>query len=167
MPVALAVAVVVAAAALLIGVAVIMNKFPHPPLENVVRTSAFGPRGAIKSGGRTIPAHFHAGVDLRAAVGTPFFAVADGTVELIELAGAGVGTILHLRLADDPILGTLRRARVKYAHLESVAVARGDAVKAGQLLGTTGDANGTLDPHLHLELKLFGAAGATDPAPWL
>jgi murein DD-endopeptidase MepM/ murein hydrolase activator NlpD len=150
-----------AGALLLLGGFLLMSsakRFAASPLASLTVTSGFGPRGTITTGGRTLPAHFHAGIDLRASVGTPYFAVDAGTVEAIERA-AGVGKILRVRLD--------RGERVSYIHVDTIDVSMGDRVAAGQRLGTTGDGDGAVDPHLHLEVKDRGASSSRNPAPFL
>lgn len=93
----------------------------------------------------------HYGIDLRASVGTPIYAVASGTIAWVDLARTTHGGVaLRLELADG--------ASVGYAHLSRVAVTRGQLVTRGQELGATGDtgrgdhAIGT--PHLHLTVRM-------------
>ena len=61
-----------------------------------------------------------------------------------------------------------RRVALYYAHLERHAVARGERVQAGDVLGyvgTSGNARGT-PPHLHFGIYATGE-GAVDPAPFV
>lgn len=56
--------------------------------------------------------------------------------------------------------GTVRTVRagepfyLLYAHMDTVAVRRGQNVAVGQQLGTIGDTGFSLGPHLHLEMRL-------------
>lgn len=83
-------------------------------------------------------------VDLAVPVGTPVYAVADGTV------GSQIGPLN----SSDPRLGGNRLHLVTggnefyYAHLSRLAVRAGQRVRSGQLLGYSGSANGTA--HLHI-----------------
>lgn len=93
--------------------------------------------GFPRSGGRR-----HQGVDIFAPLGTPLFAVADGTVQRLTNNTLG-GLSVHL--VDDS------GDRYYYAHLDAFAVAAGTRVKAGDLIGTVGNTGNarTTPPHLH------------------
>jgi murein DD-endopeptidase MepM/ murein hydrolase activator NlpD len=101
----------------------------------------------------TCYAHFHDGLDIAAPVGTPVVAIAAGRV---TLAG---------RVADGAVVVMIdhgNRVSTLYGHLEpALAVRDGDAVVAGQLLGTVGLTGHTTGPHLHLEL--WNGAKPIDP----
>jgi murein DD-endopeptidase MepM/ murein hydrolase activator NlpD len=43
-----------------------------------------------------------------------------------------------------------------YAHLSTVYVRQGQAVRQGEVLGTLGSTGNSTGPHLHLELRLHG-----------
>lgn len=88
----------------------------------------------------------HHGVDLAMPSGTPVRAAKDG---LVEFAGTqrGYGTLVILRHGDWQTL---------YAHLSVLKTARGQKVKAGDVIalsGASGDASG---PHLHFEVWRHG-----------
>jgi murein DD-endopeptidase MepM/ murein hydrolase activator NlpD len=46
----------------------------------------------------------------------------------------------------------------RYAHLSSIAVTPGQMVRKGELLGLVGSTGHSTGPHLHYELRHFGAA---------
>jgi murein DD-endopeptidase MepM/ murein hydrolase activator NlpD len=80
--------------------------------------------------------------DISVPVGTAVVAVHDGVIDpRIGRIGEGrfAGIRLYVNTADNSIY---------YAHLSKVIVKAGDKVKAGQILGYTGSANGV--PHLHI-----------------
>lgn len=85
-------------------------------------------------------------VDLAVTKGTPVYAVADGTIgSSIGSLGSGgrfAGLRLHLLTAGNEWY---------YAHLSQLNVKAGQHVKAGDLLGYSGEANGVA--HLHLAAK--------------
>lgn len=84
-------------------------------------------------------------VDLRMPVGTPLYAAFDGTIgnQFGSLGSGGrfAGLRLHLVGKGDELY---------YAHLSKFApgIKPGTRVRAGQLIGYSGSANGV--PHLHL-----------------
>ncbi len=92
------------------------------------------------------PGHVHQGQDIAAAAGTPVVAPLAGSVltTAYQASGAGYYVVLHGADGRDYV----------FMHLlaGSTAVAKGQAVAAGQrlgLVGATGDATG---PHLHFEI---------------
>ena len=86
----------------------------------------------------------HRALDFRAAVGTPVYAAADGTVETNSY-----GNMLKLRHAD------YRGGRLEtlYAHLSKLCVAQGETVYEGQLIGYSGDTGNCYGAHLHFEVR--------------
>ncbi|HEY9597810.1 MAG TPA: peptidoglycan DD-metalloendopeptidase family protein [Cyanophyceae cyanobacterium] len=87
----------------------------------------------------------HQGVDLGTPIGTPIFAIADGTIECTRWDDAGlVGLFTSDKFPD---------IRFDLLHLNSCTAQLGSKVqvKAGQEIATTGTA-GT-GPHLHLAIK--------------
>ena len=110
-------------------------------------TSGFGPRWGS----------FHKGVDIANAVGTPILAVSDG--EVIDAGPAGgFGNWVRLRHED----GTI----TVYGHMETIDVAVGDKVHAGQKIAGMGSRGFSTGSHLHFEVHPNGG-DAVDPAPWL
>lgn len=86
-------------------------------------------------------------VDIAMPVGTPLYAAFDGTIgsqigALDSKSPRMAGLRLHLAGAGNELY---------YAHLSRLAVAAGQKVKKGQLIGYSGSANGTA--HLHLGSK--------------
>lgn len=78
----------------------------------------------------------------------------------IRAAGAG----LVVEVADDSTLGKIIRISHRsgyetvYAGASEVRVAKGDHVAAGAVIALSGDAPGTLEPHLHFEMRRHGVA---------
>jgi murein DD-endopeptidase MepM/ murein hydrolase activator NlpD len=107
----------------------------------------FGPRGD----------RFHPGVDFPAPAGTPVFAARAGTVTWASWRNGGYGNLVSIAHGGG--------VRTMYAHLSSIALRRGARVSAGTLVGRVGSTGLSTGPHLHLELRLRGAA--LDPAPVL
>jgi murein DD-endopeptidase MepM/ murein hydrolase activator NlpD len=109
--------------------------------------------GDARDGGR----RRHEGLDIFARRGTPVLAAADGYVRSTRSNNLG-GNVIWLR--DE-----LERTHY-YAHLDSVAVFRGMAVRTGDTIGFVGNSGNarTTPPHLH-----FGVyqRGSFDPYPAL
>lgn len=78
----------------------------------------------------------------------------------VRAAGAG----LVVEVADDSTLGKLIRIAHRagyetvYAGASEVRVAKGDHVAAGAVIALSGDTPGTLEPHLHFEMRHHGVA---------
>jgi murein DD-endopeptidase MepM/ murein hydrolase activator NlpD len=91
-------------------------------------------------------ARFHEGVDLTAAVGTPIYAAAGGTVAMAT-RGHGYGNRVVLRHSDG--------YSTCYAHLAGYAsgLKAGQRVAQGQLIGYVGSTGASTGPHLHFEVR--------------
>jgi murein DD-endopeptidase MepM/ murein hydrolase activator NlpD len=121
------------------------------PLDDSSITSRFGMRkhpvlGLMK---------LHGGVDLRAAVGTPVYATADGVVEWAGPHKSGLGRMILL----DHNFGF----ESLYGHLNEVVVASGDYVKQGELIGYSGNTGLSSAPHLHYEVRHLNHRLAPSP----
>ncbi len=93
--------------------------------------------------------HWHSGIDLAAARGTPVMATLPGSVTVI-VSAAGYG--LHLVIDHGGGLSSL------YGHLDTVLVTSGAFVIAGQVIGTVGSSGNATGPHLHFEIRRDGIA---------
>jgi murein DD-endopeptidase MepM/ murein hydrolase activator NlpD len=100
----------------------------------------FGPRGN----------RFHTGLDYPTSSGTPVSAAGRGRVTSAGWDPSGYGNLVVI---EHPA-----GVRSMYAHLSSIAVDRGDSVVAGTRVGRVGSTGISTGPHLHLELRLRGAA---------
>jgi murein DD-endopeptidase MepM/ murein hydrolase activator NlpD len=105
---------------------------------------AFEPVDRACSGG-----HWHSGIDLAAARGTPVMATLPGIVTVI-VSPTGYG--LHVVIDHGGGLSSL------YGHLDTVVVTSGDVVAAGQVIGTVGSTGNATGPHLHFEIRRDGIA---------
>ncbi|WKD61671.1 Murein hydrolase activator NlpD precursor [Corynebacterium ciconiae DSM 44920] len=110
-------------------------------------TSPFGPRWGT----------MHNGIDIANAVGTSIVSVLDGTV--ID-AGPASGFGNWVRVLHDD--GTI----TVYGHMETVEVAVGQKVTAGQRIAGMGSRGFSTGSHLHFEVHP-GGGGPIDPVPWL
>jgi murein DD-endopeptidase MepM/ murein hydrolase activator NlpD len=114
------------------------------PIENAVITQKFGKTVDSK---RLYAVGTHSGVDFRAAVGTPVYAVADGIVEGTgdtdkTCPRASFGKWVFIR--HDNGLSTA------YGHLSLIKTTPGVTVKKGDLIAYSGNSGHTTGPHLHL-----------------
>lgn len=130
----------------------------HPcPTANP--TDAFGWRAAIPG---VVAAQLHTGQDYAAPRGTPVRAAHSGRVnrlwwdEMASGAPAG-GNMLQIGAAA---------FSTRYAHLDSYAVALGQHVEAGQIIGWVGSTGAATGDHLHFELLLPGGQ-FVNPVPYL
>ncbi|HEX3607552.1 MAG TPA: M23 family metallopeptidase [Candidatus Dormibacteraeota bacterium] len=107
--------------------------------------------------------HFHTGIDLAAPLDTPIHAAADGVVisagTSTDGAGRPVGYGNYIVIAHSATVITL------YGHLDRLAVAAGDQVRQGQVIGLEGSTGMSTGPHLHFELREDGVP--VDPRPAL
>ena len=55
--------------------------------------------------------------------------------------------------------------QTRYAHLSGYAVASGEQVRKGQLIGFVGSTGRSTGPHLHYEVRVAGEA--VDPTPYM
>lgn len=104
-------------------------------------------------------AGFHSGVDLLAEVGTPVLAAEGGTVAFAGEQGQ-YGRLVVINHPD--------RLQTRYAHLDSIRVAAGEAIARGAVLGTVGGSGrpDTEASHLHFEVRYDTPQGwvAQDPS---
>lgn len=115
------------------------------PVEGTV-TSGFGPRG-----GRN-----HDGLDVAAPTGTPIRAAECGIVGFAGVQ-SGYGNMVCVKHSS--------RFETCYAHMTNNAVAQGQRVQQGQVVGYVGCTGNCTGPHLHFETRVDGSA--RDPRPYL
>ncbi|KZN40721.1 hypothetical protein N474_15790 [Pseudoalteromonas luteoviolacea CPMOR-2] len=88
----------------------------------------------------------HGGMDLVAPIGSPIVAIAKGHVLVAD------DTTLPERYGKVVLLQHSNGYQSLYAHLDSIDVEKGQAVKGRQHIGTLGETGRVTGPHLHLEL---------------
>ena len=128
------------------------------PLSDWVETQAYGCTPfALEPAAPWCPGgHFHSGIDMAAAAGTPVHAAAAGVVT-VAWSPNGYGLYVVVRHGGD--VTTL------YGHLESTALAGGEPVAAGAEIGRVGSTGLSTGPHLHFEVRQAGRP--VDPVPLL
>ncbi|WP_374945261.1 M23 family metallopeptidase [Sphingomonas sp.] len=91
----------------------------------------------------------HKGMDIGAPYGTPIYAAMDGVVASAG-RNAGYGNFVKLAHAGGLASG--------YGHMSRIAVARGNRVRVGQVIGYVGSTGMSTGPHLHWEVWRNGAS---------
>lgn len=127
------------------------NALLDAPFDRSTMPSIWPVRGQVSAGfGQRLDplsgeGAFHAGLDLRAPLGTPVVSTADG---LVFFAGrdAGYGNAVLVEHGYG--------ITTKYGHLDKISVVVGQEVKKGQTVGTVGMTGRTTGPHLHYEVKV-------------
>ncbi len=113
------------------------------PLDDIRMTSGFGTRNAPLLGA----SRHHAGIDVGAPAGTPIVATGRASVTRAGAAG-GYGLMV--------ILDHGNGLETRYAHMSRIAVAQGQEVEQGQVIGFVGSTGLSTGPHLHYETRLDG-----------
>ena len=121
-------------------------------------TSPFGWRNHLIKGKRS----FHTGIDLVKSHKALIQAFTAGTVLFAGMGktGSGFGGYGNVVLIEDKN----SRGQV-YAHLHSVAVKKGQVIRAGQVIRYQGNTGNSTGSHLHFEVRKNGAY--VDPLPWV
>ncbi len=91
--------------------------------------------------------HYHPGVDIAAAVGTPVLATGSGVVDEVgfDTTYGYVVVIKH----NDSISSV-------YAHNDKILVREGQEVLVGSRIALSGNTGRSTAPHLHYEIRLHG-----------
>jgi murein DD-endopeptidase MepM/ murein hydrolase activator NlpD len=116
-------------------------------------TDGFGYRTHPITGDR----RFHKGIDIAAPLGTPIWAVADGTVITAGWED-GYGNYIEILHPDGTV--TL------YAHAHRLLVQKGQQIKRGEAIAEVGSTGRSSAPHLHFEVRPDGKS-PTDPNTYL
>ena len=128
-----------------------------PPAPGSCATALAAPlRGAVTKSSSFGDGRNHAGIDLTAPVGTPVRAVACGVVESAGTQ-SGYGRLVCVRHSTTFV--------TCYAHLSTIARAKGAIIAQGQVIGRVGMTGRTSGPHLHFETRVNGTA--RNPEPYL
>ncbi|WP_431165142.1 M23/M56 family metallopeptidase [Tenacibaculum halocynthiae] len=89
----------------------------------------------------------HGGIDIKASIGTPVIATADGIINKASLENAW-GNLIIITHANG--------YETWYAHLNDFNVIKNQKVKKGDIIGFVGNTGRSLGPHLHYEVKQNG-----------
>lgn len=126
--------------------------FCHPCPGYSYISSYFGYRQQPIAGASTN----HKGVDFAAAIGTPIYAPADGTVQSAAYSG-NAGNLI--------IISHGSGMQTYYMHCSKMIVKSGQTVKKGQQIGMVGNTGNSTGPHLHFQVMLNGTP--VDPMKYL
>ncbi len=119
------------------------------PVDGARLTSGFGARWGT----------MHAGIDLAAPMLTPEKAAMDGVVVKAG-AASGYGLAVYVQHENGDV--------TVYGHMDSILVAEGQTVRAGDTIALLGNRGQSTGPHLHFEVHVGGMDGTkVDPLPWL
>ncbi len=119
-----------------------------PPIKekDIISTMGFGwhihPIYKIKK--------FHEGMDLKASEGTPVYATASGTIELVKENKDSAGNYVYEGMYI--VIRHSAQFQTRYTHLSGFAVKQRDQVSLGQVIGYVGSTGMSTGPHLHYEV---------------
>ena len=99
----------------------------------------------------------HGGVDYGVPIGTQVYAAADGTIEDTSFDAGGFGNYIRMRDKDGN--------QLYYGHLDQKVATSGQRVKAGDLVGYSGNSGGSTGAHLHFEVR--NAGNKIDPLAYI
>ncbi len=123
-----------------------------PVSSNRAMSSGFGMRVHPVLGGLRA----HKGIDLPATTGTPIHASADGVVGKADWFG-GYGLFVELEHGGS--------METRYGHMSRIAVAEGQRVRKGDVIGYVGSTGRSTGSHLHYEVRIAGEA--VNPIPYM
>lgn len=123
-----------------------------PVTSSRAMSSGFGMRYHPVLGGMRA----HKGIDLPATTGTPIHASADGVVAKADWLG-GYGLLVQLEHGAG--------METRYGHMSRIAVAEGQRVRKGDVIGYVGSTGRSTGAHLHYEVRIAG--DAVNPLPYM
>lgn len=120
------------------------------------RTVVFPTKGRFTSGYGARWGTTHEGIDIANSIGTPIYAVMDGTVVAAGPAsGYGNWVVIEHAGGEKSI----------YGHMATYNVSVGQTVAAGDQIAEIGNEGRSTGPHLHFEIRPDGHT-AVDPVTW-
>ena len=117
------------------------------PINNSTKkdiTAFFGKKGKHPKVNKDV---LHTGIDIRANLGTPILATADGSIAKAAMQG-NWGNLIVITHTDG--------YETWYAHLKGFNVNEKQEVKKGDIIGYVGNTGLSTGPHLHYEVKQNG-----------
>lgn len=120
-------------------------------------TSGYGYRTPFKTTNGNMSSSNHQAIDISGGVGTPIYAIADGTVIKSAMNG-GYGYTIEIEHADDYVS--------KYHHMNALSsFSVGDKVKQGDEIGQIGETGNVTGAHLDFQLSKDGKL--VDPTEYI
>ena len=126
--------------------------------------------------------HFHTGLDFRASIGTPVYAVDSGYVSRITVSAGGYGNALyithpsgitsvyaHLNSFTPKICKILQhqQEQLKYYAVDLSFLPTDIQVKKGEIVAYTGNRGSSGGPHLHFEIRDTQTQNPLEPLNYL
>lgn len=96
---------------------------------------------------------YHYGTDIGCATGTRIVAMADGIVTYVGWPGSAY----HWAYGKMVVVNHYNGTQTRYGHLSGFNCRTGQKVKAGQVIGYTGNTGRSSGPHLHFEIRINGS----------
>lgn len=115
------------------------------PTQNTPQSSGFG----VRFDPFTRRPAYHQGLDFTGGFGAAILATAPGVVSFTG-PRSGYGNTIEIDHG--------RGFKTRYAHLQTIGVARGQRVAVGQRIGAMGSTGRSTGPHLHYEVWVNGRA---------
>ncbi len=119
------------------------SKIVMPVKNKITVTSSYGTRTHPIFGTRKT----HNGIDLKASFEN-VYSVLDGIVTATGWDSKGGGNFIKVKHFD--------RFETSYLHLSEIYYRAGEKVKAGFIIGKSGNSGNSTGPHLHFSVKEFG-----------
>lgn len=91
---------------------------------------------------------YHSGIDLGVPQNSPVYSTCDGVVDTVRYLTNSYGRHIIIRAV---VNGEV--VYMYYCHMNNLDVKEGQIVKAGQLIGLSGQTGNATGPHLHYEVR--------------
>lgn len=99
----------------------------------------------------------HLAVDIRAPLGTPILAIANGVVTKVKDTETGDGKYVIIRHDNVSVNGTTETVYSAYEHVNDIVAVEGTKIKRGDLIARVGMTGITTTPHLHFQIDRASA----------